>query len=123
MDRSTPIYLVSETYAADDIGQRVPTLTKRKVYADVGSDTRTEWYAAGERGIKPEYTLTMFEPDYNGEKIVQMEVRGVLQTFGIYRTYRGKNETLELYLEWKVGDSNGTVIEDPEPVSGSEGES
>lgn len=121
MDRSTPIYLVTETYTADAIGQRIPTLTQRKVYANVGSVSRAEWSAAGERGIKPEYMVTMFEPDYNGEKIVQMEIRGSLQTFGVYRTYRGKNETIELYLEWKVGDSNGTVISEPAEPEANDG--
>lgn len=111
MDRSTPIYLVSETYTVDAIGQRVAVPVERKVYASLDSITRAEWSAAGEMGIKPEYMLTMFEPDYNGEKIVRMMVRGSMQTFGVYRTYRGKNETLELYLEWKVGDSNGLVPE------------
>ena len=106
MDRSTPIYLVSETYTVDAIGQRIAVPSERKVYANVDSITRAEWSAAGELGIKPEYKLTMFEPDYNGEKIVRMEVRGSMQTFGVYRTYRGRNEMLELYLEWKVGDSN-----------------
>lgn len=111
MDRSTPIYLISETYTVDSIGQHIPTLVQRKVYADVDSVTRAEWSAAGERGIKPEYRLTMFEPDYNGEKLVQMEVRGSMETFAIYRTHRGRNETLELYVEWKVGASNGPVVD------------
>lgn len=110
MDRSTPVNLVSETYTVDSFGQRIAVQTARKVYASVDSVTRAEWSAAGEQGIKPEYVLTMFEPDYAGEKIVQMMVGGILETFGVYRTYRGKNETLELYLEWKTGDSNGTVI-------------
>ena len=109
MDRSTPIYLVSETYTVDAFGQHVAATESRKVYASVDSVTRAEWSAAGEMGIKPEYKLTMFEPDYNGEKIVQMEVRGTLQTFAVYRTFRAKDETLELYVEWKVGDSNGTI--------------
>lgn len=109
MDRSTPIYLISETYIVDDFGQHIAETERRKVYASVDSVTRAEWSAAGEMGIKPEYKLTMFEPDYNGEKIVQMEVRGTLQTFAVYRTFRAKDETLELYVEWKVGDSNGTI--------------
>lgn len=112
MDRSTPIYLISETYTVDDIGQHVAVEQERKVYASVDSVTRAEWSAAGELGLKPEYRLTMFAPDYQGEKIVRMEIGGSTETFGIYRTYRGKNETLELYVEHKVGNAEGSDGDD-----------
>ena len=105
MDRSEAIYLVSETYQTDEIGQKIAVATKRKVYASRESVSRGEWFAAGEAGLRPEYKLTMFEPDYEGEKIVQMTINGQLETFGVYRTYRGKNETLELYVEHKVGNA------------------
>ena len=41
----------------------------------------------------------MFAYDYEGESIV--EIDGT--RYGVYRTYLGKNETLELYLEQKTG--------------------
>lgn len=106
MDRSKAFYLVANAYTVDNIGQRVATQTKRLVYGRIGSVTRNEWSAAGELGIKPEYTLTMFSGDYAGEKTVEMDGK----FFGIYRTYQTLNDDIELYLEWKVGDSNGTVI-------------
>ena len=120
MDRSKAFYLVTDTYEADDIGQLVSTTTKRLVYGRIGSITRAEWNAAGELGIKPEYTLTMFGPDYAGEKTVMMDINGVPQMFGVYRTYHGTNDDLELYLEWKVGDSNGPTPVDPEPPTPSQ---
>lgn len=43
--------------------------------------------------------MTMFAPDYQGEQIAVVD--GV--RYGVYRTYRAKNETLELYLERKAG--------------------
>ena len=106
MDRSTAFYLVKDTYTTDTIGQKVATQTKRLVYGRVGSVTRAEWNAAGELGIKPEITLTMFGPDYQGEKTVQVGDN----YYGVYRTYQATTDDLELYLEWKVGDANGTVI-------------
>lgn len=106
MDRSKAFYLVADRYVADEIGQRVATQTKRLVYGRIGSVTRNEWSAAGELGIKPECTLTMFAGDYAGEKTVEMDGK----YFGVYRTYQTLNDDIELYLEWKVGDSNGTVI-------------
>lgn len=106
MDRSKAFYLVTDRYVVDEIGQRVATQTKRLVYGRIGSVTRSEWSAAGELGIKPECTLTMFSGDYAGEKTVEMDGK----YFGVYRTYQTLNDDLELYLEWKVGDSNGTNI-------------
>lgn len=108
MDRSTPTYLISETYTTDTIGQHIAVPVERKVYASVDSVSRAEWSAAGELGLRPEYKLTMFEPDYKGEKIVRMSINGSAETFGVYRTYRGKNEQLELYVEHKVGNAEAS---------------
>lgn len=99
MDRSNIAYLISQTYETDSLMQRIPVETRRMIYCDVGSITRTEWDAAGRQGLQPSYRLTMFAPDYKGEKIV--EYNG--QRYGIYRTYVAKNERLELYLEEKGG--------------------
>lgn len=41
----------------------------------------------------------MFAYDYAGETLAELD--GV--RYGIYRTYLGKNETIELYLERKAG--------------------
>ena len=70
---------------------------------DVGSVSASEYFEAAQVGIAPEYRVTMFAPDYQGEQIAQLD--GV--TYGIYRTYLGKNETIELYLERKSGVTYG----------------
>ena len=51
--------------------------------------------------------MTMFRYDYNGEPIV--EYNG--QRYSIYRTYIGKNDMIELYVERK-GGTNGTANHD-----------
>lgn len=99
------IILIAESYQADSIGQRVPVYTERAVFGERGSVTRAEWSAAGEQGLKPEYRVDVFVGDYQGERIVRMEVNGSQQTFAVYRTYR-TGDTVELYLEWKTGDSS-----------------
>lgn len=99
MDRSTVIKLISKTYSQDSIGQYVYTETEREVFCDVRSITRVEWFDAGRNGMQPVYIFTMFEPDYAGEKIV--EYGG--NRYGVYRTYRSRNETIELYVEEKGG--------------------
>lgn len=99
MDRSTVIYLVNITYTTDAIGQQIAIENKEPVYASVSSITRAEWFDAGRTGFKPEYAFTLFEPDYEGQTIVEYNSK----RYGVYRTYRGKNETLELYTESKAG--------------------
>lgn len=99
MDRSNVIYLISETYEQDEIGQFISTEIKHQVFCDVRSITRSEWYDAGRDGMQPSYIFTMFRHDYNGEKIVEFEGN----RYGIYRTYIDRNEQIELYVEEKGG--------------------
>ena len=99
MDRSRVLTLVAMTYETDDIGQQVPKETKRNVFCNVTSVSASEWYDAGRAGMKAEYRATMFVYDYHGEEIVELD--GV--RYGVYRTYLGRNEMIELYLERKAG--------------------
>lgn len=99
MDRSNVVTLISETYSADSIGQMVATEVERDVFCNVASVSQNEWFQGGQNGLNPEYQVTMFAPDYEGEKIV--EFNGV--RYGVYRTYMRQDELLELYLERKTG--------------------
>jgi len=99
MDRSSTIKLISKTYTTDAIGQRVASETEREVFCAITSVTAAEFFEAGKNGIRAEYRTLIFAPDYQGEEIAKLD--GV--RYGIYRTYRGKNEQIELYLEKKNG--------------------
>lgn len=99
MDRSNIINLISEEHVQDDIGQFHSRKSSRQVYCDVRSITRSEWFDAGRNGLQPTFIFTMFAPDYNGEKIVEFDGK----RYGIYRTYRARNEQIELYVEEKGG--------------------
>lgn len=71
-----------------------------EVFCDVKSITRTEWADAGRNGIEhPAYVFVINRNEYNSEKVV--EYKG--QFYGVYRTYEGRNESLELYCEAKGG--------------------
>lgn len=103
MDRSNVINLISETTYKDEYGI-TRTLTKsRRVFCQVNGITRAEFFEAGRNGLNPEYEMTMFAGDYQGERTVEFE--GLL--YGVYRTYRGRNDTIELYLERKGGTNGG----------------
>lgn len=99
MDRSTPIYLIKEEYTEDAYGVLIPTLTRRQVYANVMSVSASEFFEGGRNGLNPEYRIIMFGPDYEGEEVI--EYNGV--QYAVYRTYRGRTDTIELYVQLKKG--------------------
>ena len=99
MDRSNVMQLITKTYTEDAIAQRIPAETARTVFCSIASVSASEWFEAGRAGMQAALKVTMFAPDYRGEQIAVVD--GV--RYGVYRTYRAKNETLELYLERKAG--------------------
>lgn len=101
MDRSTDFYLLTPERTKDAIGQWISTTTKRSVFGQIQSVSGAEFFSAGQNGISPEYRITMFAYDYDGEQ--DLELDGVV--YSVYRTYRGKNDTIELYVERRRGDA------------------
>lgn len=99
MDRSNTIKLLTPSYSQDSIGQFTATETTTTVFCNVQSVSREEFYDAGRNGLNPEYRVTLFAPEYNGQKFV--EFNGV--RYGVIRTYQGRNDTIELYIERKTG--------------------
>lgn len=99
MDRSKVLTLIDVSYRQDEIGQMIPVETKREVFCEISSISASEWFDAGRNGLKAEKRAVLFLYDYNGEQTVELD--GV--RYGVYRTYLGKNELLELYLERKGG--------------------
>ena len=99
MDRSNVMTLVSQSFASDEYGIQTATETKRDIYCDVSSVSLSEWSEGGRLGLNPELRFTMFAPDYQGEEIVEYNGK----RYAIYRTYYGRNDTLDLYAERKEG--------------------
>lgn len=99
MDRSNVIQLIKIESVDDELGQKIPVEVPRDVFCDIASVSGRENLEAGKIGLKPEYKITMFLYDYEGEKIVKL--KGT--KYSVYRTYLGKSETIELYLEKKAG--------------------
>lgn len=103
MDRSDVITLVAEIKTQDTNGVWRTTTAEREVFCQVNSITRAEFFDAGRNGLNPEYSFTMFFDDYNGERTVKYKGN----TYGVYRTYHGRTDTLELYVERKGGTNGG----------------
>ncbi len=102
MDRSEVLTLLKATKTRDEYGVWAESFTRRDVFCQVDSVTRSEFFDAGRNGLNPEYRFSIFFGDYDGERIG--EFRG--QTYGIYRTFHGKTDEMELYVERK-GGTNG----------------
>lgn len=102
MDRSDVITLLASTKTQNKYGVWEEKLTSRDVFCQVDSVTRAEFFEGGRNGLNPEYRFTMFFGDYEGEQTVIYN--GL--TYSVYRTYHGKTDNIELYVERK-GGTNG----------------
>ena len=99
MDRSDIITLYTDTVTYDDYGVAVKSRTGREVFCKVDSVTRSEFFEAGRAGLNPEYRITMFFGDYEGETLVGYNGKN----YSVYRTYQAKTDIIELYVERRVG--------------------
>ena len=111
MDRSHVLSLITATYTADEIGQRVAVESTQTVFCNVQSVSRAEFYAGGEAGLRPSFVATVFRYDYEGEQVAELD--GTRYT--IYRTYVRQDELIELYLEPRKGTEKAAP--EPEPVT------
>ena len=103
MTRDIELTLINPVMVADSYGiPQESTEERRTVMARVSSVTASEFFEAGRNGLNPEFKFTMFLYDYNGQKIV--EYNG--QKYTVYRTYMGRSDTIELYVE-RRGETNG----------------
>ena len=78
------------------------TVRVKTVFCNVNSVSRNEFFEAGRNGLNPEFVFTMFFGDYEGEHT--LIYNGL--AYAVYRTYHGRNDTIELYVERK-GGTNG----------------
>lgn len=104
MDRSEVITLVKETQVRNDFGVYEPVTETRDVFCQVRSITRSEFFDAGRNGLNPEFEFDVFSGDYEGERTVVF--RG--QKYAVYRTYQGRADVLELYVQ-REGGTNEQV--------------
>ena len=97
--------LVAQTITTDAYGNETATDNENTVYCEVESISQSEFYAAADTELNPEYRFTVFFGDYGGESVVKYkDVK-----YSIYRTYRA-GDYMELYAERKVGGIPPTPI-------------
>lgn len=95
------IYLIGITETGDDIfAQPTTTETRTGVIATAVPISRSEFYSAGQIGIRPDYEFDINPAEYNGEKIVELEDGTRLD---VYRVYEASTEKLEIYCRLASG--------------------
>lgn len=92
------IVLIAEKITRDSLGMNEKTYERTTTLCEVNSITRQEFFEAGRNGLNPQYEMTVFAGNYNGERII--EYKG--EQYGVYRTYR-TGDYMELYVERKGG--------------------
>lgn len=93
------IDLIVRTYTTDSLGQYVPTDTLRPIWAKKTSVGGSEFFRAGETGIKPQFKIRTPKQNYNGEELVKVDGK----IYAVYRTYE-TDGVFELYCHEKAGD-------------------
>ena len=92
------LILIAQAISVDEYGNEVATETERQVYCEVHSITQTEFHAAADTELNPQFRFDVFFGDYQGESICLYNG----ERYAIYRTYRA-GDNLELYVERKIG--------------------
>ena len=115
MDRSDIVYLVTETITQDEYGIQQTSTEEKKVYCQVDSVTGSEWFEGGRNGLNPELRITLFKYDYSNESVLKYNSI----YYSVYRTYFASNDTIELYVERRMG-SDPTPVE-PTPDGENDG--
>lgn len=92
------ITLITQTITTDKYGNEEATETEKKVFCEVDSISQTEFFAAENTELNPEYKFTIFFGDYDGQALVKFNGA----RYSVYRTYR-TGDDLELYTERKIG--------------------
>ena len=92
------ITLIKQTVTYDDYGREEISESSTTVLCEVESIQQSEFFAAADTELNPEYRFTVFFGEYDGENIVEYNN----ERFAIYRTYR-TGDDLELYVERKIG--------------------
>lgn len=105
MDKSDVITLIKSTRGQDEYGRWIQKTTSREVYCQIDSITQMEFFEGGRNGLNPEFRITMFLYDYEDETIVEYKEN----QYSVYRTYKRRNDVIELYVERKGGTNKAQL--------------
>lgn len=105
------INLITITYELDEYGNQIPTKQSREVFCKVQTVTRSEFYAAAQVELHPEYIFALSNyADYLGEKEIEYEDwTGETKTYDVIRVYRADgSDRLEITAQERVSHYGGS---------------
>lgn len=90
--QSVVIYLIAQSVVTEHGGFERKTQTERRVYAEVLSVTRAEFYQAAAAGIKADCVFRLRAGEYRGEE----QLRRGEARYAVVRSYCADGEWTEL---------------------------
>lgn len=102
MDKSDVIDLIQVEDVQDEYGVVSKKETKNTVFCSANSVSASEFFSGGMNGLNPQFQFVMNRYDYNNERII--EYNGT--RYSVYRTFIGKNDSIEVYAELRKGTSD-----------------
>lgn len=91
--------LISTSQTQNSYGMPVKTETVTEIFCRVSSVSGSEFNAAQQNGIQPQYKFVIRALEYSGEKIVEFNSK----RYAVYRTYQSSLDDMELYVEEREG--------------------
>lgn len=99
MNKIVEVSLIKEIITKNSIGAPVKTTQKIPLIGNYQSVSAQEFFRGGEKGLKPECVIKIWQAEYNGEKLLEYNS----EPYIIYRTYKTEDGKIELYCQKDVG--------------------
>lgn len=99
MNQAAKIKLIAKTYTTNSIGVVTATEVKKTRFAIMSNINQSEFYEAGQAGLKPYACYSVRVTEYDGED--EIEVGNKRLT--VYRTYNRVDGRVELYTTERKG--------------------
>lgn len=77
----------------------IPTVIQKPIFALVKSASQSEFFNAGQNGLKPDKVFDVLTTEYAGE--TELTYNG--EVYSIYRIYERDDTRTELYTEKRAG--------------------
>ena len=100
MTYDNELTLIKQEFIEDEIGNQIPTETRKTLLCSVKSVGRNEFYSAATAGLRPSIVFVIHGYEYDGEQSVEFE--GI--RYKVIRTYSTDFEEIELTCERVAAD-------------------
>ena len=99
MNQAVKIKLIAKTYTTNSIGVVTATEVEKTRWAIMSNINQSEFYEAGQQGLKPYACYSLRLTEYDGED----EIKVGNKRLTVYRTYNRVDGRVELYTTERKG--------------------